>query len=78
MPGYGVDPESLEEVVQRLPWGSVPQAVELIIHPATRIEAIFGELTESRLREYDMYRKPSLAESLRRLGVEPVGFEVLR
>jgi predicted glycoside hydrolase/deacetylase ChbG (UPF0249 family) len=77
MPGFGVDPESLEEVLQRLPWGSVSTAVELIIHPATRVEAIFGELTESRLREYDMYRKPSLAESLRRLGVEPVGFEVL-
>lgn len=78
MPGYGADPAALEEVVGRLPWGSVKKAVELIIHPATRVEAMFGALTESRLREYAMYREPGLARSLMRLGVEPVGFEILR
>jgi hypothetical protein len=39
---------------------------------------MFGALTESRLREYDMYKEPNLVTSLMRLGVEPVGFEVLQ
>jgi hypothetical protein len=78
MPGYSIDKVSLEEIMHRLPWRSIKKAVEIIIHPATRVEAIFGALTESRLREYDMYKEPSLATSLRQLGVEPVGFDVLQ
>jgi predicted glycoside hydrolase/deacetylase ChbG (UPF0249 family) len=78
MPGYGIDKASLEDAMRRLPWHSVKKAVEIIIHPATRVEDMFGALTESRLREYDMYKEPSLMTSLMRLGVEPVGFEVLQ
>jgi hypothetical protein len=68
----------LEDAMRRLPWHSVKKAVEIIIHPATRVEDMFGALTESRLREYDMYKESSLVTSLMRLGVEPVGFEVLQ
>jgi hypothetical protein len=78
MPGYSIDKTSLEEAMSRLPWRSVKKAVEIIIHPATRVENIFGALTESRLREYDMYKDPSLMTSLLRLGIEPVGFEILQ
>ena len=78
MPGYSTDKASLEDALRRLPWRSVKKAVEIIIHPATRVEDMFGALTESRLREYDMYKEPSLATSLMRLGVEPVSFEVLQ
>ena len=78
MPGYSTDKASLEDALHRLPWHSVKKAVEIIIHPATRVEAMFGALTESRLREYAMYKEPSLATSLLRLGVEPVSFEVLQ
>jgi hypothetical protein len=35
-------------------------------------------MTESRLREYTVYSDPQLIDRLRRAGVEPAGFEVLR
>jgi hypothetical protein len=78
MPGYGIDKASLEDAMRRLQWCSVKKAVEVIIHPATRVENMFGALTESRLLEYDMYKDPGLATSLMQLGIEPVGFEVLQ
>jgi predicted glycoside hydrolase/deacetylase ChbG (UPF0249 family) len=77
MPGYSTNKASLEDAMRRLQWHSVKKAVEVIIHPATRVENIFGSLTESRLLEYDMYKDPGLAASLMRFGVEPVGFDVL-
>jgi predicted glycoside hydrolase/deacetylase ChbG (UPF0249 family) len=78
MPGYGVDKVSLEDVMRRLQWRSVKKAVEIIIHPAIQVEEMFGTLTESRIREYEMYKDPALATSLLRLGIEPAGFEVLQ
>lgn len=77
MPGYGINKPALEEALHRLQWHAVQKAVEMIIHPATRVEDMFGALTESRLREYDMFKDPGLATSLTRLNIEPVGFEVL-
>jgi predicted glycoside hydrolase/deacetylase ChbG (UPF0249 family) len=78
MPGYSIDKASLEDALRRLPWHSVTKAVEVIIHPAIRVEDVFGALTESRLREYAMYKEPNLATSLMRLGVKPVSFEALQ
>jgi chitin disaccharide deacetylase len=77
-PGYGVDKASLEEVMRRLPWRSVKRAVEVIIHPATRVEDMFGALKESRVCEYQMFKDSGLVASLRQLGIEPVGFEGLK
>jgi predicted glycoside hydrolase/deacetylase ChbG (UPF0249 family) len=75
MPGYPIDKASLEDGMRRLRWQSVKKAVEIIIHPATQDEEVFGTLKESRVREYEMYKDPDLATSLIRLGIEPVGFE---
>jgi chitin disaccharide deacetylase len=78
MPGYKLDASSLQEVLTRIDWGRVPQAIELAIHPATRIEPdLFGKLTESRIREYEFFAQPQLERSLRECGVRPVGFEAL-
>jgi predicted glycoside hydrolase/deacetylase ChbG (UPF0249 family) len=77
-PGYDADRESLKDVLRRLKWPAVKKAVEIIIHPATRIEKIFGDLTESRLREYEVYKDPELATILNQQGIQPVSFEELR
>lgn len=79
MPGYDAGHSSLKEVLDRIRWPKVAHAVELVIHPATRLETnLFGMLTQSRLREYQVFREPHLKDSLRQSGVRLVGFEVLR
>jgi predicted glycoside hydrolase/deacetylase ChbG (UPF0249 family) len=79
IPGYGVGKAAIEEVVQHIQWDSVRKAVELVIHPATTIHKdLFGSLTESRIREYQVFRDPELVERLRQVGVETVGFDALR
>lgn len=79
MPRYaGINARSLEEVVTRLRWSGVRRAAEVIIHPATIIESeLFGDLTESRVLEYQAFRQPELVERLHRCGVTLVGFEGL-
>ena len=77
-PGYDTDRESLQEVLHRLKWRLVKKAVEFIIHPATRVEKIFGNLTESRLREYEFYKNPELGAFFNQQGIQLVSFEELR
>lgn len=77
-PGYDTDWESLKDILRRLKWPLVKKAVEFIIHPATRVEKIFGNLKESRLREYEFYKNPELATFLNQQGVQLVSFEGLR
>lgn len=78
LPGFPTGTSMIDAIVERLDWRHVHAAVELTIHPATRVEPeLFGAMTESRLREYEVYSDPKLAERLRQAGVEPVGFEVL-
>jgi predicted glycoside hydrolase/deacetylase ChbG (UPF0249 family) len=78
-PGYS-DPEAMiREVVGRVPWKKVRTAVEIITHPAAMVDKdLFGGLTESRVLEYRVFRKPTLAQDLRSAGIELVGFEALR
>jgi hypothetical protein len=53
-------------------------AVELVIHPAKAVEsALFGGLTESRLREYETFRNPQLVGALNSAGVRLVDFNAL-
>jgi predicted glycoside hydrolase/deacetylase ChbG (UPF0249 family) len=78
-PGYHEPEIMIKDVIGRLPWNKVKTAVEFIIHPATAIDKdLFGGLTESRLLEYHAFKNPKVADDLRREGVEPVGFEILR
>lgn len=76
-PGYGPGKAAVEQIVPRVPWPRHGPA-ELVIHPATQmIPELFGELTESRLREYEVFRDPGLARRLAAAGVQTVGFEAL-
>jgi predicted glycoside hydrolase/deacetylase ChbG (UPF0249 family) len=78
MPGYSLAPASLGEVLARVEWSRVQSAIELAIHPARRIEPeLFGKLTESRIREYEIFAHPRLKQSLQQCGVRGVGFEAL-
>jgi predicted glycoside hydrolase/deacetylase ChbG (UPF0249 family) len=77
-PGYREPETMLEEVIRRLPWNEVKTAAEIVIHPATAIdEALFGNLTESRLLEYHMFKCSDLLHELHRKGIEPVGFDAI-
>jgi predicted glycoside hydrolase/deacetylase ChbG (UPF0249 family) len=78
LPGYQAGNYTLTVLLERVDWRKVAGAIELVIHPATRVDArLFGGLTESRLREYELFRNPRLPARLESAGVRLVGFEVL-
>jgi predicted glycoside hydrolase/deacetylase ChbG (UPF0249 family) len=78
LPGYEAGQYALTSVLDRVNWRDISAAVELVIHPAKELDAsLFGSLTESRLREYQMFRDPRLAGKLERAGVRVVGFDAL-
>jgi hypothetical protein len=78
-PGYqGASVSALEDIVERLPWSGIRRAVEVVVHPATRVEAgLFGTLTEVRVREYEILRDSGLADRLRSRGIMTTGFEAV-
>lgn len=79
MPGYEADQVSLEEVVTRLPWSSIEQTVELVVHPATTSqEAFFHRHAKRRVVEYQLYRDPRLVKRLEDIGVEAADFGALQ
>jgi len=77
LPGYEAGQYALSSVLDRVNWRDVSTAVELVIHPAKALDATLGSLTESRLREYQMFREPRLAGKLARAGVRLVSFDAL-
>jgi predicted glycoside hydrolase/deacetylase ChbG (UPF0249 family) len=78
LPGYQAGQYLPAVPLERLDWRQVGAAVELVIHPANELDTrLFGGLTESRLREYELFRDPRLAATLRRAGVSLVGFDAL-
>jgi len=78
-PGYDNPATMMDDLMARLSWAKIKNAIEIPIHPATAVRSdLFGTLTESRVAEYQVFKDPRLAERLRRNGVEPVGFEALR
>jgi chitin disaccharide deacetylase len=78
-PGFTGTRESLEKVIENIPWHKVRRAVEIVTHPATAVNGkLFGELTESRVREYKILRDPTLINRLRQASVEPSNFDSLK
>jgi hypothetical protein len=78
MAGYVLSVASLREVLTRIDWSRVQTAIELAIHPATRVEPdLFGKLTEARVREYKIFAQPQLKQTFQQCGVRAVGFEAL-
>lgn len=78
LPGYGAGRTAIEEVAARLPWGRLPRGAEWVIHPSVAADhPLLGRLTESRLREYELFRDPGLKERLAGRGVALAGFEIL-
>jgi predicted glycoside hydrolase/deacetylase ChbG (UPF0249 family) len=78
LPGYEAGRYALTSVLGRVNWRDISTAVELVIHPAKALDAaLFGSLTESRLREYEMFREPRLTGKLEGAGVRLVSFEAL-
>lgn len=77
LPGYQAGSFSFPVLLERIDWRHF-EAIELVIHPATALDSkLLGGLTESRLREYAMFRDPRLVSRARRAGVELVGFAAL-
>jgi predicted glycoside hydrolase/deacetylase ChbG (UPF0249 family) len=76
-PGYkGQSVSSLDEIVSRLQWNSIRNAVELVVHPAVSVENdLFGGLTETRLLEYHALSDPGLVLRLNQQSVTLTGFE---
>lgn len=78
LPGHKAGDYALPALLERLNWPHAGGAVELVIHPATALDrCLFGGLTESRLREYELFRASRLAAQLRSVGVGLVGFDAL-
>ena len=76
--GYQPGSYTLTVLLERVDWRNVGAALELVIHPAKKIDAnLFGSLTESRLREYEAFRNPKLLASLKQGGIRLVGFDAL-
>lgn len=77
-PGFGTGKADVEAMLGCMRWRGIRRAAELIIHPATSASGqYFGSLTESRVREYQVFRDPALVARLAGQGVRAVGFEVL-
>jgi predicted glycoside hydrolase/deacetylase ChbG (UPF0249 family) len=78
-PGFSSTRDLLEKVIQDIRWHKVRRAVEIVTHPATSAnEKLLGELTESRVREYEILRDPTFINRLRQAAVEPAGFDSLK
>ncbi|MCG8347245.1 MAG: ChbG/HpnK family deacetylase [Chloroflexales bacterium] len=77
-PGYGRGKAAIEEMMRQVRWPTLKRAAELVIHPATSIVGeLFGQLRESRLREYAVFSDPGLKDRLWEMGLITVGFESL-
>jgi chitin disaccharide deacetylase len=78
LPGYQAGNYTLSVLLGRIDWRRIRSAIELVIHPATKLDAeLFGSLTESRLREYELFRNARLPGRLESAGFRLVGFEAL-
>jgi len=69
---------SILKSVMSINWNAVRNALEFIIHPASRIdEELFGDITQKRVLEYQVFKDPDLVKKFQNCGIEVVGFEAL-
>lgn len=77
-PGHPSGMADIEAIAPGLPWHRVRLAAEMIIHPATTSgDVALGRLTESRVREYKVFRDPALAQRLDSVGIVMIGYQEL-
>lgn len=77
LPGYEAGSYIPEALFDRLDGRSVPRVIELVIHPSRELDPSLGGLTESRLREYKLFRDTRLVGKLEDKGIRVVGFDGL-
>jgi predicted glycoside hydrolase/deacetylase ChbG (UPF0249 family) len=79
LPGYQAGNYALTSLLERIDWRNAGSAIELVVHPATTADdQLFGRMTESRVREYRLFRDAKLAGRLKNIDVSLVGFEALQ
>lgn len=77
MPGYAAGKAAIQQAATSVYWPLRSGIHELLIHPAIRVEDLFGDLKESRLQEYKLFGDPAVVHRLSNAGIELVGFEAL-
>jgi predicted glycoside hydrolase/deacetylase ChbG (UPF0249 family) len=81
MPGYAAGTAAIQQAATSIYWPLSSDILELMIHPATRVEEdLFGNLIEykeNRLQEYKFFGDPTVVHHLSNAGIELVGFEAL-
>lgn len=78
MPGGEVGKGAFEKHIMRISWRRINRPVELIIHPALSVERdLFGPLTESRIKEFNVFSDINLVSKLNENQIELVNFSSL-
>lgn len=76
--GKGTPKPDIRDLTQRLRVALGGRIGEYVIHPATLVqEELFGNLTDSRLFDYELFSNPELDAALQSAGIELVGFKAL-
>lgn len=79
MPDAAPNLSSLEASVQRVAWQKIDKALEFVIHPSAVVDTrLFRRNAARRVHEYQVFADPHARTRLKELGVQLVGFEVLR
>jgi predicted glycoside hydrolase/deacetylase ChbG (UPF0249 family) len=78
MPGYEMALPALQEVLSRLPWTSIGNAVELVVHPAvTSDHPLFRMNAELRVQEYQVLSDRKVVDALKLMDIQLSNFEPL-
>jgi predicted glycoside hydrolase/deacetylase ChbG (UPF0249 family) len=69
---------ALEDAIKQFHGQNISAPLELMIHPATQVEpALFGNLMENRVKEYQYFAHPDVSKRLQQLGCSLKGFSSL-
>lgn len=76
--GHGTPKPDIRDLTNRLRVALGGRIGEYVIHPATLVqEDMFGNLTESRVFDYELFSNPKLVATLQSAEIELVGFNTL-